>query len=156
MSAADEAIAWRESVKIRGRNVVPITKATFPVGRVITVESIIHGNTGWEFDAPLHFMRPFHLHCITGSACTEAINRKLEDLLIDLDCEKEIPADTDAWPFRGETLKRIFVKAQRREAQGVFYYRSKVRVRRWSAPGAADADWVIETKEFQPKRRRGS
>lgn len=45
----------------------PITKAMFPIGVPVLVESFIDSGCGWEFDAPLHIMSPFHAYYIVGS-----------------------------------------------------------------------------------------
>lgn len=134
---------------LTGRNVVPITKRTFPLGQPVLIESFIDGNCGWEYDAPLHFMRPFHRYCIVGSCCTETIDGKIEDIIIDLDCGRTIAPDDDCWPYEPKYLKRLFRRA--RNGNRCMYFRSIVTVNSWSDDGYC-LDFSCETLEGMPER----
>ena len=124
----------------------PITRTLFPLHELVVVESFID-NCGWEFDAPLHFMRPFHRYCITGSACKEVIDERIEDILIDLASDRSIPADDDSWPYTPSYLKRFFAEIRRgKHKDRVWYYRTEVVVESWGY-GDDGQCWNYSTEE---------
>lgn len=49
----------------------PITRELFPLGVPVIVEAMIDRESGWEFDAPLHFISPFHRYREVGSISIE-------------------------------------------------------------------------------------
>ena len=121
-----------------------ITRATFPVGKPVVVESIIDGGCGWEFDAPLHIVRPFHWYSVTGSVWTGAPEVKLEEIILDLSIHgSSIVADGNWWPYPDEKyLVGLFQRAKRGSARdGVWYLRTTVTVHDWTEP---DYDCVTE------------
>src|SRR5579872_5034670 len=82
-----------------------INKETFPIGQLVKIEAFIDRESGWEFDAPMHIMSPFHRYHETGSICDWALYRVLEDLLIDVDIYGSVEADDNAWPYTAKELQ---------------------------------------------------
>lgn len=116
-----------------------ITRAMFPLNTPVVVEAMIDRQSGWEFDAPLIFMSPFCRDCITGSICVEAVYSKLEDILIDLDCDYRIEQESH------DELRQIFSRVRSgHDRKRWAYYRATVIVSRWAGPDDQECgDWSI-------------
>lgn len=115
------------------------------MGKAVTVEAIVDTACGWEFDAPLHVVSPFHLYREVGSASSAALLRVLENLLIDLDCGRELAPDRNCWPYAPNYLKRLARNAKRGKARrGILLFRATVTVHRWGAlDSEQQGDWDI-------------
>lgn len=129
---------------------VAVTRDLFPVGRPVTVEAIIDGACGWEFDAPMHIMRPFHRCCIISSIWPGVLEDRIEDLLISLDIGQTIEPDTDCWPYDERYLCGLFRRARAGRARsGVWFLRSVVTVNSWGDTNSVECvDYTCETKLF--------
>lgn len=123
-----------------------ITRDTFPIGIPISVEAIIDGSCGWEFDAPLHIMRPFHRHYDVGSICVESVESKIEELLIDLDVDGSLPGEDDVWPYANwDYLNGLFLRCRRGKGRrGVSYFRLDVTVNQWWEKNASCFQYDVE------------
>jgi hypothetical protein len=111
----------------------PITRGSFPVGKPVTVLGICDLACGWEFDAPLHIMRPFHLYKEIGSVCPEAMDDAIEDLMLTIDMSGACWSDPSTWPYPPKYLAGLFARATAgRQREGIVLYRSVVTVHRWS------------------------
>ncbi len=121
-----------------------VTKATFPVGEIVTVEAFIDREAGWEFDAPLHFIAPFHRYYETGSIGVESVRAHLEDILIDLDCGIDLRPCDHPWPYAPEELTRIISRVRSGHDRKRFaYYRVNVLVDNWTE-GDKDVEFLIK------------
>lgn len=131
-----ERAAMREAIRLKTKCVQPITRSTFPLNQPVIVEAIIDCESGWEFDAPLHIMRPFHRYIETGSIWAGAVDSALEDILIDLSIgqDESLPPDDHAWPYTGKYLDRVFRQVRNGGRRDRFcYYRRIVLVTDWDA-----------------------
>jgi hypothetical protein len=137
----------REQIRIRGRCVKPVTQATFPIGVPVEVHAIVDTKCGWEFDAPMHIMRPFHQYCIVSSISERTLEAEIEDILIDLDLGVALKPDSDAWPYTGDYLKRVFRQVVNGKQLGRFWHLvSKVTVQSWSKNADDCVRYKIKTK----------
>lgn len=138
----------REEIRLKSRWVRPVTKALFPVGVPVVVEAIVDTRSGWEFDAPMHIMRPFHRYCEVGSITSQALEDRIKDILLDLDLGDEIKPDDHAWPYTGEYLKRVFRQVQKGQRLDRFWHlRSTVVVNSWANDDSGCVDYDVTTKE---------
>lgn len=128
----------------------PITRDHFPIGKPVVIESIIDGGVGWDFDAPLHIMRPFHLYGEVGSICGVEIERRIEDLLIDLDCGTKRKSDPSLWPYENwRYLDGLFLRTRRGVARrDVTYFRSTVVVKSWAKDDDGCVDYSCVTERL--------
>lgn len=114
-----------------------ITANTFPLNTPIIIESFIDGACGWEFDAPLHIMVPFHAYAEVGSNCAAVVGAKVEDILIDVACDIEFGTaaieDNHYWPYKDRAAaRRRFIRARdggKRPQHGLAYYKHELVIR---------------------------
>lgn len=110
----------------------PITKDMFPIGKPVFVESFIDSACGWEFDAPLHIMSPFHCYYEVGSNCEETVEDKIQDILFDLEFG-EVQQSRNTWPYKKSYLKAIYKNLKKGTARrGISYYKTRVVVKHWA------------------------
>lgn len=135
---------------LTGRIVVPITRDTFPLNTPVIVRSFVDTNPGWEYDAPLHFMEPFHSYHIVSSIGDDVVDEILEEMLVDLQLRAVIEADADAWPYSPKYLKNLWRRAKRGEVQRLVIFESTVTVVSWGNEENDwdDYEWSVETVEI--------
>jgi len=124
-------------------NNVPVTRSIFPLGVPVVIEAITDLASGWDFDAPMHVMTPFHRYCIVGSISDQTLVDEVEELLVNLSCGMEISSDANTWPYDEGHLLSMFSMAKRGNIlSDVRLDRVVVTVTDW---GDADGDgkWTI-------------
>lgn len=130
-----------------GRNVVPITRETFPIGTPVIVRGFIDSNCGWDFSAPLHFMEPFHLSSEISSISDDVVEGRIIDLLVDLSCGDVIQPDDEPWPYTAKYIKRLWSRGKKGLVKRLAIYESVVTLIDW---GDIDTglDFTIVSKEL--------
>ena len=100
-------------------------------GTKIIFEGFCDSEAGWEFDAPLHIVKPFHLYRIISSLGSEAGLYEVERIFEYIPPEG-IKEDTDKhtwWPYHEQYVKRTFRLARRGKARrGIHYFKVEVKV----------------------------
>lgn len=126
-------------------SVRPVTREVFPLYVPVIVEAMIDREPGWEFDAPLHFIAPFHRYCEVGSICETSVLKELDDLLLDLDCCFSYSADAHCWPYLPAEYLRFASRVRAGHDRRRFaYFRCEVTVTRWGTSDASDCgEWNI-------------
>ncbi|QDU82651.1 hypothetical protein Pla110_44120 [Polystyrenella longa] len=124
-----------------------LVKSDFPKGEPVRFEAIIDSGCGWEFDAPLHFCKPFHRYCIVTSVCNATIEDRIERFMIDLDIHGYVEGDHDTWPYdNAQYIKGLFYRARKAKVRrGVSYFACDVIVRKWGNEDECveyDVEWV--------------
>lgn len=123
--------------------VQPLTRELFPLGVPVIVEAMIDRESGWEFDAPLHFISPFHRYREVGSISKSTVESRLDDVLTDLDCGLSWEADRHVWPYLPEEYLRFVSRVRSGHDRRRFaYFRCQVTVRRWDENSLGD--WEIK------------
>lgn len=136
---------------LTGRNVVEIRRDTFPIDTPVVVRSFCDTRAGWEYDAPLHIMEPFHGYRIISSICDEVVNGIVEDILVDLELGRIIAPDSDCWPYSPAYLKRLWRQGKSGNSDRLIVFETTVVVRNWGTEEKdwRDSAWSIETTEIQ-------
>lgn len=134
---------------LTGRIVVPITRDTFPLNTPVIVRSFVDTNSGWEFDAPLHIMEPFHSYHIVSSIGEDVVDELLQEMLVDLQMRAVLDADDDPWPYSPKYLKRLWQRGKRGEVERLVIFESTIVVSNWGSEEDDwdDGEWTVETVE---------
>jgi len=130
--------ALKAKISCRGRDNIRrrITRNDFPINTPIPFEAFIDGNCGWEFDAPLHFLKPFHRYHEVRSTCKETIEAKIQDLMIDVSCDLEIYESANYWPYEEKKYVEGLMSRLRRGKgrRGVAYFSGFLIVKSMPTP----------------------
>lgn len=133
--------------KLTGRNVRPITRADFPFNTPVIVEAFIDREAGWEFDAPMHIMVPWHRYCIINSITSHVLFDRIDNILTDLDCGFSVEADDDSWPYSPGYLKRKWRQIRSGKCAKRFPVLSAtVTVFEWASNDESCGQWDIKSE----------
>lgn len=140
------ATTERKALDSIGRFAMAVTRDTFPLGQTVVVEGFIDGSCGWEYDAPLHIMRPFHQYHIVTNSCPETFAEHIEDILQQVGCGTKLAPDCETWPYDAKYLNNLWARLRGGRARsGVFLFSAEVVVNRWADTDSEDDDgeWTI-------------
>ena len=120
----------------------------------IVFEGFYDYESGWEFDMPIHVVKPVYRTCCGGNS--GHIENIIEDLMISLDLDGEVKEEELSgfhlydkgfrWPYISTTAMQHFYKARKGKARrGIKYWKAVVGIKSLTRlkDGTTELDWDI-------------